>query len=95
MSFPQSVHGFGLSIRGCSALPPNWRDDLFWPSGWFSHAKCTSACDAYWIGPTVNHDTRLSIVISHKLSYYLDSQPWEDIELMSKLTRGFKLWIRP
>ena len=33
---------------------------------WFSHVKCTSTCDAHWIGPIVNHDTRLSIVMIHQ-----------------------------
>ena len=41
-------------------------DDFFWPFGWVSHGECTSVCDAYWIGPTVDHDARLSIVMIHQ-----------------------------
>ena len=29
-----------------------------------------------------------------KLPYYIDAQPWEDIEFVPKLTRGFDLWVR-
>ena len=30
----------------CSALPPNWRDDLSWRSGWVAHGECTYICNA-------------------------------------------------
>ena len=43
--------------------PPNWRDGLSWPSKWVFHSECISVCDAHWIGLTVNHDARLSIVM--------------------------------
>ena len=46
-------------------LLANWRDDLSWSLGWFSHDECTSVCDTYWIRPMVNHDIRLSIVMIH------------------------------
>ena len=62
------VYEFGQSSRDCSAPPPNWRDDLSWPLGWVSHGECTSICDAHWIGPIVNHDARLSIVIIHQVT---------------------------
>ena len=30
-----------------------------------------------------------------KLVYYMDSQPWQDIKSMPKLTGGFDLWVDP
>ena len=66
ISCPQLVHGFGQSSRNCNAPPPNWKDDLSWPSRQVSHGECTSVCDAHWIGPMVNHDARLSIVMIHQ-----------------------------
>ena len=41
-------------------------DDLFWPLGWVSHGECTSVCDAHWTGPTMNHDSKLLIVMIHQ-----------------------------
>ena len=66
--YPPLVHGFGQSNRDCSAPPPNQRDGLSQPSEWVSHGECTSVCDAYWIGLTVNHDTRQSIIIIHQVT---------------------------
>ena len=60
------VHEFGQSSIDSIELPPNWRDYLSWSSGWVSHGESTSICDAYWTGPTVNHDARLSIVMIHQ-----------------------------
>ena len=34
---------------------------------WFVlHREYTSVCDAHWIGPMVNHVTRLSIITIHQ-----------------------------
>ena len=65
MSCPQFVHVFRLSIWDCSTLPPNWNDSLSCLSRWFSHGECSSACDAQWTWPMVNHDTRISIFMIH------------------------------
>ena len=70
ISSPQSIHGFGKSMRDCSALSPNWRDDLSWLSGWFFHSECSSVCNAHWIGLMVNHDVRLLINYHDSPSYY-------------------------
>ena len=42
MSGSQLVHELRQSVRGYSALLPNWRDELSWSSRWGSHGKCTS-----------------------------------------------------
>ena len=39
---------------------------MSWPLGWVSHGECPSLCDAYWTGPTMNHDARLSIIMIHQ-----------------------------
>ena len=41
-------------------------DDLSWSSEWVCHGEYTSVCDAHYIEPKVNHDTRLSIVMIHQ-----------------------------
>ena len=33
---------------------------------WDGHGQSTSVCDAHWIGPMMNHDTRLLIVMIHQ-----------------------------
>ena len=33
-----------------------------------SYSDCTSVCDAHWIGPTMNHDARLSIFMIHQVT---------------------------
>ena len=66
ISCPQLVSEFGQSSRNCSTPPHNWRDDLSWLLGWVSNGECTSVCDAHWIGPTGNHDARLSIVMNYQ-----------------------------
>ena len=66
ISCPQLVHRFGQSSTDCSAPPPNQRNDLSWQSGQVSHGECTSVCDAHQKRPTMNHDTRLSIVIIYE-----------------------------
>ena len=58
----------GQSIRDCHAPPPNENDGLSWPLGGASHGECTSVCDAHQTRPTVNHDTRLSIVLIHQVT---------------------------
>ena len=70
ISCPQSIHGFRQFIWNYSALPPNWRDDLSWSSGWFFHSECTSVCDAYWTGPTTIHDKKLSVAMIHQVTNY-------------------------
>ena len=70
------VHEFGQFNRDYSASPPNWRDGLSWPSGWVSHGEYTNVCDAHWIGPTMNHDTRLLIVMIHQATI-LHGYPYE------------------
>ena len=45
MSCSQSINGFRQSSKDCSALSPNWRDDLSWPSGWGYRGSCTSVYD--------------------------------------------------
>ena len=32
----------------------------------FPYDECTSICDAHWIGPMMNHDARLLIIIIHQ-----------------------------
>ena len=62
------VHRFGQFSRDYSAPPSNWKDDLSWQSGWVSHGKCISVCDAHWIKLIVNHDMRLLIVMIHQVT---------------------------
>ena len=75
--------------------PPNWRDNLFWPSGWNSHGECTSVY-GYTLNRTYSGSWREAIRISWftKLLYCMDSQPWEDIEFVLKSLRGFNLLVR-
>ena len=83
MTCLQSIRGFRQSIIGYSAPLPNWRDDWFWLSTWFSHGECTSV---YGLHIEVSYDLRLSN--SHdltKLLHYVVSQPYENIELVLKL----------
>ena len=56
----------GNLVKTVIILPPNWKDDLSWSSGWVSHGKCTNVCDAHWTRTIVNHDIRLSIVMIHQ-----------------------------
>ena len=46
--------------------------------------------DLQWI---MTQDYQLSWFT--KLLYYIDSQPWEDIEFMSKSIGGIDPWVRP
>ena len=86
------VHGFEQFSRDCIAPPPNWRDGLSWPSGWVSMVSAL----VYVI--YTGEDLRWIIMQGYQLSwftrllYYMDSQPWEDIEFVPKSTRGFNLW---
>ena len=65
-SCSQSIHEFGQSNRNYSVPTPNWKDDLSWPLRCVSHGECTSVFNAHWIGPMVNHNSRLSIVIIYQ-----------------------------
>ena len=71
MNYLQLVHEFGKSNKDFSAQPPNWRDDLIWPSGWVFYGECTSVCDTHWIGPTMDHDIRLSVVMIQQATIYI------------------------
>ena len=53
ISCSQFVHRFEKSYKGCSALHPNWKDDLSWPSGWGSHGECSSVY-GYTLNMTYN-----------------------------------------
>ena len=63
MSCPQLVYGFGQFSRDFSAIPPNLKDNLSRSMRWVSYGECTSVCDAHWIGPMMNHDIRLPIIM--------------------------------
>ena len=40
MTYLQLVHRFGQSNKDYITIPLNWRVDLSWSAGWFSHVEC-------------------------------------------------------
>ena len=84
------VHGFGQSSKDCSAPPHNWRGHLSSPSGWVSHGKCTNICNAHWTRPTMNHDTRLSIVMIHQATILHGLSTLREYWAYAKINR--RLW---
>ena len=75
-----------LIIRGCSTLLPNWMTGLGHEDRFFM-VSALLCMVTHRIGSTIIHDIRLSS--SHnfiKLFHCVISQPWENIELVLKLS---------
>ena len=86
MTHSQSIHGSRHPIKGCNALPPNWKDSWSWLSRWVFHCDALVCMVTHWTRPIVSHNLILSS--SHdltKLFHYVVSQPWENIEFVLKL----------
>ena len=83
------VHGFRQSSRDCSVPPPNKGNDLSWSLGWVSYGECTSLYNAHWIGPMVNHDVRLSIVMIHQSTILHELSTLRGYRVCAKINRRF------
>ena len=86
LGYPYETVVHYLLIRGMTCLGCH---DCFPMVSVLVHVICIGY-DLQWIMTQCNQLSWFT-----KLLYCMESQPWEDIEFMPKLTRSFDLYVRP
>ena len=89
---PHHLHCTWLGCIKSCIKDPNYRFLTEWwvLLGWFSHGECIMVCVAYWIGSTVNHDVRLSVVMIHQTTILHGLSTLRESWACAKINR--RLW---
>ena len=91
ISGSQLIHSFGQSSRDCSTLPPNWRDELSWPSGWVFIVSALMCMVTHWTGPMMNRDINYWVVMIHYATILCELSTSRGYWVYTKINR--RIWL--